>query len=118
MRQVRRQVAFGEPGCGRNPDHHARPARRVYVPRLKQGLHHHLGGQMPEQANKLNSRDLTAATRLMRLSIEELPELMVELGMTEGFLEGEATVALRKLERMADEAAAAAAAAAAEAVGA
>ena len=68
---------------------------------------------MPEQANKLNLRDLNAATYLMRRNVEEWPELMVELGVSEGFLEGEATVALRKLERMADEAAAAA-----EAVGA
>ncbi len=68
---------------------------------------------MPEQANKLNSRDLDALIRVVRPAVEERPELMVELGVSEGFLEGEATVALRKLERMADEAAAAAEAVAA-----
>ena len=68
---------------------------------------------MPEQANKLNPRDLNALIRIVRPAVEEWPELTVELGVTEGFLEGEATVALRKLERMADEAATAA-----EAVGA
>ena len=62
---------------------------------------------------ELTSRDVDALIRALRPPIEEWPELMVELGVTEGFLEGEATVALRKLERMADEAATAA-----EAVGA
>ncbi len=61
----------------------------------------------------LEERDVDAVIRIVRPAVEEWPELMVELGMTEGFLEGEATVALRKLQRMADEAAAAAEAVAA-----
>ena len=62
---------------------------------------------------ELTSRDVDALIRIVRPAVEERPELTVELGETEGFLEGEATVALRKLERMADEAVAAAEAVAA-----
>ena len=65
---------------------------------------------MPEH---LNSLDLNTLTRIMRPNVEEWPELMIELGVTEGFLEGEATATLRKLERMAGEATATAEAVAA-----